>query len=94
MFFKNIYLDSWFEDEFARRMIKSVDGAVVLGDGLIQSRVLGKIAPTQLSGGVKTLLLIHNMPDECSTPRCAATTVPGGFSRWQKTGILPSTFII
>ena len=64
VYFKNTYLDSWFEDEFARRMIKSIDGAVVLGDGLIQSRVLGKIAPTQLSGGVKTLLLIHNMPDK------------------------------
>ena len=64
VYFKNTYLDSWFEDDFARRMIKSVDRAVVLGDGLIESRVLGKIAPTQLSGGVKTLLLIHNMPDK------------------------------
>ena len=64
VYFKNTYLDSWFEDEFAQRMIKSIDKARVLGDGLIESPVLGKIAPTQLSGGVKTLLLIHNNPDK------------------------------
>ena len=63
MYFKNTYLDSWFDDEFARRMIKSIDKAQVLGDGLIQSPVLGKIAPTQLSGGVKTLLLIYYKPE-------------------------------
>ena len=63
VYFKNTYLDSWFDDEFARRMIKSVDKAEVLGDALIQSRVLGKIATTQLSGGVKTLLLIYFKPE-------------------------------
>lgn len=63
VYFKNTYLDSWFDDEFAQRMIKSIDKAQVLGDGLIQSPVLGKIAPTQLSGGVKTLLLIYNKPN-------------------------------
>ena len=63
MYFKNTYLDSWFDDDFAQRMIKSVDKAQVLGDGLIQSPVLGKIAPTQLSGGVKTILLIYYKPE-------------------------------
>ena len=63
VYFKNTYMDSWFEDEFAQRMIKSIDKAKVLDDGLIQSPVLGKIAPTQLSGGVKTLLLIYFRPD-------------------------------
>ena len=51
--FKNTYLDSWFDDPFAQRMIKSIDKATVLG----------KIAPTQLSGGVKTLLLIYFKPE-------------------------------
>lgn len=63
VYFKNTYLDTWFEDEFAQRMIKSIDKARVLGDGLIESPVLGKIAPTQLSGGLKTLLLIRNNPN-------------------------------
>ena len=63
-YFKNTYLDSWFDDDFAQRMIKSIDGAKVIGGSLIESRILGKIAPTQLSGGVKTLLLIRNVPDK------------------------------
>ncbi|MBR3317052.1 MAG: DUF4869 domain-containing protein [Atopobiaceae bacterium] len=63
VYFKNTYLDSWFDDEFVRRMIKSVDKSIVLGDALIQSPVLGKIAPTQLSGGVKTLILIYYKPE-------------------------------
>ena len=63
-YFKNTYLDSWFEDDFARRMIKSVDKSRVVADGLIESPVLGKIAPTQLSGGVKALLLIRNVPEK------------------------------
>lgn len=63
VYFKNAYQDAWFEDEFARRMIKSVDGSVVVGPHLIESRVLGPISPLELSGGVKTLLLIWNLPD-------------------------------
>lgn len=62
MYFKNTYLDSWFDDEFVRRMIKSVDKSVVVADALIQSPVLGMIAPTQLSGGVKTLILMYYTP--------------------------------
>ena len=63
-YFKNVYQESWLDDPFAQRMIKSVDKSEVLGDRLIRSRVLGLIPPTDLSGGVKTLLLIHNMPDK------------------------------
>lgn len=63
-YFRNTYQDSWFEDEFAQRMIKSVDKATVLGNRLIDSKVLGLIPPTDLSGGVKTLLLVYNQPDK------------------------------
>ena len=63
VYFKNAYQDAWFEDEFARRMIKSVDRSVVVGPHLIESPVLGPISPLELSGGVKTLLLISNLPD-------------------------------
>lgn len=64
VYFNNTYLDSWLEDEFALRMIKSIDKSIVLGNGVVQSPVLGLIPPTQLSGGVKTLLLIHNEPEK------------------------------
>ena len=44
-------------------MIKSVDRSEVLGERLIRGKALGLIPPTDLSGGVKTLLLICNMPE-------------------------------
>lgn len=64
VYFNNTYLDSWLQDEFAQRMIKSIDKSLVLGNGVVQSPVLGLISPTQLSGGVKTLLLIYNEPEK------------------------------
>lgn len=63
VYFKNVYLDSWLDDPFAQKMIKSVDKARVLGHAVIESPVLGTVSPLQLSGGVKTLLLIYNVPD-------------------------------
>ena len=45
-------------------MIKDVDSSVVLGTGAIDSPVMGVIAPTALSGGVKTLILIDKVPDK------------------------------
>ena len=36
-------------------MMKDVDQSIVLDSGVIDSPVLGKIPPTGLSGGVKTL---------------------------------------
>ena len=44
-------------------MIKSVDKSEVLGERLVRSKALGLIPPTDLSGSVKTLLLIYNMPE-------------------------------
>ena len=62
-YFRNSYKDTWFQDDFAQRMIKSIDRATPVGDGVFDSRVLGKITPLQFSGGLKTLLLIYNVPD-------------------------------
>lgn len=63
MYFDNVYLDHWLEDDFARRIIKSVDKAEVLGPGAVRSKALGVIPATKLSGGTKTLLLIYNKPE-------------------------------
>lgn len=62
VYFKNVYADSWITDPFAKEMISDVDDSEVLDGGVIDSPVLGKIAPTSLSGGVKTLILIKNEP--------------------------------
>lgn len=58
LYFINQYEDSWLETDLAKRMIKDVDKSVVVGPHLIQSPVLGPISPRELSGGVKTLMLL------------------------------------
>lgn len=45
-------------------MIRDVDKSEVIGAYLIQSPVLGPIAPLQLSHGVKTLILINKVRDQ------------------------------
>lgn len=45
-------------------MIKAVDKAKVLGLGAIESKALGVLPVTGLSGGAKTLLLIYNCPQK------------------------------
>lgn len=57
-YFKYDYEDSWIVDPFVKDMILDVDRSVVLDCGVIDSPVLGKIPPLNLSGGVKTLILI------------------------------------
>ena len=64
VYFKNVYEASWLLDEFAKKVIKKVDKSDVIDARLIESPVLGMIPPTDLSGGVKTLLLIRNCPDQ------------------------------
>lgn len=60
VYFKNAYEDEWITDPIAREMILDVDKSVVLDSAVIDSPVMGKIAPTSLSGGVKTLILMKN----------------------------------
>ncbi len=64
VYFKNVYEEEWILSERAREMIEDVDKSIVLGNGVIDSPVLGKIPPTSLSGGVKTLILIDNVPEK------------------------------
>lgn len=58
VYFKNAYRDAWITNEESVRMIKDVDRSDVISTNAIQSPVLGTITPLQLSGGVKTLMLI------------------------------------
>ena len=59
VFFKNTYADEWITDPMSVEMIRDVDQSEVKGPRLIDSPVLGAISPKELSGGVKTLILIH-----------------------------------
>ena len=60
VYFKNTYQDKWITEPLAVEMIRDVDRSKVVGAQVIESPVLGMITPLQLSGGVKTLLLIAN----------------------------------
>lgn len=64
VYFKNTYEDEWIMDDFSRQMILDVDKSVVISPRIIDSPVLGGITPRELSGGVKTLILIHRIPDK------------------------------
>lgn len=63
MYFRNTFQEGWLDDPLAKEMIKGVDRAEVLSGRLVVSRVLGPVSPYELSGGVKTLLLIRNFPE-------------------------------
>ena len=62
VYFKNTYEDEWITDDLSRQMIQDIDQSKVIGPRVIDSPVLGAITPRELSGGVKTLILI--VPDK------------------------------
>ena len=63
VYFKNVYDEEWITQPLSMQMIEDVDQSTVLDNAVIDSPVLGKIPPVNLSGGVKTLILINNIED-------------------------------
>lgn len=57
-YFDNQYEDEWITDPLTVAMVKDVDKSDVVGVHLIQSPVLGPISVKEISGGVKTLILM------------------------------------
>ena len=57
-YFDNRYEDEWITDTLSVEMIKDVDHSEVIGPHLIESPVLGPISVKEISGGVKTLILL------------------------------------
>ena len=64
LYFNNTYLDSWIIDDFAKRIIKDIDKSHVVSSKLIESKALGPIPVTSISGGSKTLILMYNEPHQ------------------------------
>ena len=58
VYFDNQYEDEWITDKLSMEMIKDVDKSEVIGPHLIESPVLGPISVKEISGGVKTLILL------------------------------------
>ena len=57
-YFDNQYEDEWITDKLSIEMIKDVDKSEVVSPHLIESPVLGPISVKEISGGVKTLILM------------------------------------
>lgn len=62
VFFKNSYMDKWILEDFTKKIVADVDRSKVLDANTIYNDVLGNIPPTQLSGGVKALILMKHFP--------------------------------
>ncbi len=57
-YFDNQYEDEWITDPLSVEMIRDIDKSEVVSANLIQSPVLGPIPVKEISGGVKTLILM------------------------------------
>ena len=57
-YFINQYEDEWITANISRDMIRDIDDSIVIDSRVIDSPVLGPITPRELSGGVKTLILM------------------------------------
>lgn len=57
-YFDNQYEDAWITNSLTVEMIRDIDKSEVISEHLIQSPVLGPISTKELSGGVKTLILM------------------------------------
>lgn len=57
-YFINQYEDEWITNDLSKKMIQDVDQSEVVSARIIDSPVLGPITPRELSGGVKTLILM------------------------------------
>ena len=64
LYFNNTYLDNWFDTDIAKEILKKIDKAEILSPQAVNTKALGIIPMTQISGGAKTLLLMLNEPDK------------------------------
>lgn len=58
VYFDNRYEDEWIKTPLTKAMVKDVDNSEIVDVHLVQSPVLGPISLKELSGGVKTLILM------------------------------------
>ena len=58
VYFDNRYEDEWLTNPLTIEMVKDVDKSEIISPHLVQSPVLGPISVKELSGGVKTLMLM------------------------------------
>ena len=64
VYYQNQYDKIWVMDSLAQKIIADIDESKVIAPDLIQNDIFGNFNSTELSTGVKTLLLIYNMPKQ------------------------------
>lgn len=62
-FFKRVRKAAWFRDPLVIEMVKDIDNVTVHGPSELVHPRLGELTIDDLSGGVKTLILLHMMSD-------------------------------
>lgn len=58
-YFDDEYEDEWFTDPYVVKLLKNIDNTEVREDGTLYNEVLGGIVKSQLSTGVKGLILLY-----------------------------------
>lgn len=61
--FDLMYNDINFEDDFIKQMVKDVDQTEHIMGQVFNSPIFGAIAPTRLSGGVKSLIVVYTLEE-------------------------------
>ena len=69
-YFDHNYEDAWLEDPFVKQMVKDIDNTTVLSPTAAESPIFGVMPITQLSGGVKALILMLKTDLVIWTPAC------------------------
>jgi len=76
VYFDSVYSNTWFEDEFAQRMILDIEKSQTMKNVFI-NEIVGVYGPRELCGGVKTVLLMKNMPSNLyNLSTCGDNMVP------------------
>lgn len=60
-YFDMEFEDNWFDNQFAKDVIKGIDNSIHVEGSFIRSPILGAISPRDLSTGCKGVLLLQNV---------------------------------
>lgn len=60
VYYENQYSNDWTTTDFAKTIIREIDCSEVIGPDQIRNDLFGVFNSTELSAGVKTLLLMYN----------------------------------
>lgn len=70
IYFDHNYEDEWMEDPFVKQMVLDIDKTTILSPTAAESPIFGVMPITQLSGGVKALILMLKTDLVIWTPAC------------------------